>query len=313
MRHPYFSKHVTHFLWDGSEFDRKTAENDRCYDAAFVEDPRLKQYSVTRLRADVTDMDERATYVGYHEGEPGNSHWNALLKSGRNIDLWIHEDQVAELSAEEKLVIVGEGDCLPFYRVGSYHGKKQYAACFQTQVKLNSNWHLFIIASWAFKSLEHMSFSDFRALAYPEESYADLCRRLFGGMVRPKFSTAGGVQEFLCVLRVPHRGSWKSISIGYHPLLVNAFENIEQGVARDWQHGLGHYRLDELLSVEVLRLSVFSNGWQDNSVAHAQWGFGINMMSKLRELELDFDDLRAEEELMNCDSYDRTLNFDRAT
>lgn len=83
--------------------------------------------------------------------------------------------------------------------------------------------------------------------------------------------------------------------------------------SRDWHHSLGHCRLDELLSVEVLRLSVFSNGWQDNSVEHAQWGFGINMMSKLRELELDFDDLRAEEELTDWDSYDRTINFDRAS
>lgn len=231
MRHPYFSKHVTHLLWDGSEFDRETAESDPWYDMAFLEDPCLTQYRVTPLHADVTERDERVTYVRYREGKPGYSEWNALLKSGRSINPRIHEDRVAELSPEEKLDIVDKGYNAQFYMVGRHQGKKQYAACLQTQDTLNSNWHLFRIALWVSKSLEHVSFSNFRALAYPEESYADLCRQLFGDMVRPRFFTAWGVQEFLCHLRVPHRGSWKSISIGHHPFLVNAFDKIEQGLA----------------------------------------------------------------------------------
>ena len=310
IRHPYFSKHVTHLLWDASEFNRETADSDDRYNRAFVEEPHLKTYFVTCHREEVSNRDERVDCIKGHEGEPGNAEWNALLKASRDFAPSIHESHLAGLSQEEELDI--SGDCLKFYRVGRTRGKQQYTACLQTQDTLGRNQRAFVLAIKHFKSLENVSFSDFRTLAYSDESYADLCRRMFGDMVCPNFSGSETVDEFLHSLHSPHRGSWKSVSIGHHPFLGNAFDKIEHGEARKWHHWVGHRRLDEILSAEVLRLSVVSNGWKQNSVAHAQWGFGVNMMSKLRELELNFDDLRAEEAYMDFDSYDRTISFDRA-
>lgn len=130
-------------------------------------------------------------------------------------------------------------------------------------------------------------------------------------MACPKFSVTKDAEESLQTLRNSQRGSWKSISIGHHPFLGNAFDKIHEGQARDWHHWLGHCDFDEILSTEELRLSVVSNGWQENSVVHAQLGFGINMMSKLRELELKFDNMRAEDAFGERESYDRVITFDR--
>jgi hypothetical protein len=310
MRHPYFNKHVTHLLWDASEYDKETAESERCYNTAVLESPQLKRHLVTRFQGTLSNRDERAEYIRDREDCSRVSQWDALLRSGLGIHSPIYESRVAWLSLEKKLDT--SGNILKYYGRGQTLGMKQYADCLRTQETLNSNRPAFRVAITAFKALEHVSFSDFRTLAYSEESYVELCQRLFGDMVCPKFSGSQNTDEFLRSLRCPQRGSWKSISIGHHPFLGNAFDRIRQGEARKWHHSIAHCRLDEILSAEVLRLSVFSDGWQDNSVAHAQWGFGMNMMSKLRELELNFDDMQAEEGLMDFDSYDRTINFDRA-
>ena len=310
IRHPYFRNHVTHFLWDASEFHPRIANDDGEYSRRYVEDPHLKRYRVTRSDMVQSDRDDRIEYVKCHEGDPGNSEWNALIRSHYGFDPPIDEARVAEFSMEEKLDLTG--DMGEFYSIGSYRGKIEYAARLREQEQHASNGHLFRVALMAFKSLAHVSFSDFRALAYPDESYADLCRRLFGDMACPQLSVLGRAEEFLNFLRNPQRGSWKSISIGHHPFLGNAFDKIHEVEARDWNHRLGHCRLDEILSTEELRLSVSRNAWRENSIEHTHWGFGINMMSKLRELELNFDELRAEEALGEFDSYDRTITFDRA-
>lgn len=310
MRHPYFHKHVTHFLWDASEFDTKIATHDGEYSGRYVEDPHLKRYRVTRSDMVQSNRDDRIEYVKCNRRDPGNSQWKALVRSHSGFDPPIDEARVAEFSMEEKLDLSGRmGE---FYSIGSYFGKMNYATRLREQEQHASNGHLFREALMVFESLAHVSFSDFRALAYPDESYADLCQQLFGVMACPNFSVRGRAEEFPSFLRNPQRGSWKSICIGHHPFLGNAFDKIHEGEARDWNHRLGHCRLDEILSTEELRLSVSSNGWHENSIKHMQWGFGINMMSKLRELELNFDDLRAEEALGDRDSYDRAIPFDRA-
>ena len=311
MRHPYFRNHVTHFLWDASEFNSRIAnDDDGEYSRRYVEDPHLKRYRVTRSDMVQSDRDDRIEYVKCHEGDPGNSEWNALIRSHYGFDPPIDEARVAEFSMQEKLDLTG--DMGEFYSIGSYHGKIEYAARLREQEQHASNGHLFRVALMAFKSLAHVSFSDFRALAYPDESYADLCRQLFGDMACPQLSVLGRAEEFLNFLRIPQRGSWKSISIGHHPFLGNAFDKIHEVEARDWHHRLGHCRLDEILSTEELRLSVSRYAWRENSIEHTHWGFGINMMSKLRELELNFDDIRAEKALGDFDSYDRAITFDRA-
>lgn len=192
MRHPYFHKHVTHFLWDASEFDPIIAASAGEYSRAYLDDPHLKRYRVTPSDMVRSNCDDRIKYVKGYKADPENDQWNALLESRSGFDPPIDEARVAGFSNETKLDISGK-----FYSIGSYHGRIQYRAYFLAQQQLNSSGDLFRGALKVFKSLAHVSFSDFRALAYPDESYVDLCRQLFGDMACPKFSVPKGAEEFL--------------------------------------------------------------------------------------------------------------------
>jgi hypothetical protein len=88
--------------------------------------------------------------------------------------------------------------------------------------------------------LRHLEYSDYRSLAMNGESYAQLCRRLFGITVCPNWSWSDdGVEKrfhnFLDDLS--HcRGVWDSLSIGRHPFETN-YHDIED--KRFWSDNSG--------------------------------------------------------------------------
>ncbi|GAB7333694.1 hypothetical protein MBLNU13_g05238t2 [Cladosporium sp. NU13] len=152
MRHPYFHKHVTHFVWDASEFDEETANNDGEYSETYLEDPHLKRYAVTPSHMVRSNRDDRIEYVKCHKEDPGNWERNALLRSRSGFDAPIDEAHVADYSMKKRLGI--SGDTMGFYKIRSYHGKKQYAAYFHTQEQLSNSGSPSVQVAGTFIALE---------------------------------------------------------------------------------------------------------------------------------------------------------------
>jgi hypothetical protein len=151
----------------------------------------------------------------------------------------------------------------------------------------------------SFPLLQHLSFSDFRALAYMEESYVDLCKRLFGDMVLPEFKQSylenrrfRAFSDFLSVMRTPLRGSWKTLSIGHHPFVGNVFDRVEseQEWGQEWGQGVLDRDLNTLPAVEALRLRVTYPSYDEEAESdHAARELEVKVNSSLRELELHHD------------------------
>lgn len=174
------------------------------------------------------------------------------------------------------------------YMVGYYEGWLQYDACLRAQQSIKAGKQSqarFTAAIECLPRLQHVSYSDFRALAYAEESYADLCTRLFGDVVCPK---VGGYRkptcsaEFLTALCEPRRGSWASLTIGNHPFVSNRFDRLQEG--QDWTQYVLEKGVSTLPPVHTLRLRVACG--DDDERGSAVRGLNLRTMSRLRELEL---------------------------
>jgi hypothetical protein len=303
-RHPYFSKHVTHLLWDGSSFDEGLAGADSDYDTVHVFSLHLTTYNILRSGQKAWSQQEKlAQFVAEKKqwarwAGSARSRWDSIRESRPSLCYyhpWIDE---ASLSEDEKHDIDG----FHLYKPGCTLGRKLYVAHFEDQQSMradNLSRRCFAEAIESFPLLQHLSFSDFRALAYVEESYVDLCKRLFSNMVLPEFKQSylehkrsRAFSDFLSVMRTPLRGCWKTLSIGHHPFVGNVFDRVEseQGWGQEWGQGVLDRELDALPAVETLRLRVnYPQYDEEAKFDHAARELDNKMILRLRDLELHHD------------------------
>jgi hypothetical protein len=110
---------------------------------------------------------------------------------------------------------------------------------------------------------------------------------MFGDVVCPNlgsFAKSSYSKDFLKALRQPHRGSWKSLSIGDHPFISNKFDSLQE--AQERTECVLDNDISALPAVDTLRLRVESSGAEGRSSAV---GSPIlrRQTSRLQELELD--------------------------
>jgi hypothetical protein len=225
MNHPYFNKHVTHLIWDASEYYATIVEVGSMYSEIFIGSEHLETYTVSRGGEDLSNMDRRVAKIEDQSTVGGSAamRWNVLQQSGRNIFPPIDKSIVTDLLPSNKFDINKNS----VYMVGCSQGKKRYATHLKAQqiIQAKELTHVwFREALESFPSLQHMTVSDFRTLAYPEETYIALCRRLFGDVICPEFAECHIPEQFFDIYRSPLRGGWRSFSMGHHPFLINTFD-----------------------------------------------------------------------------------------
>jgi hypothetical protein len=150
--------------------------------------------------------------------------------------------------------------------------------------------------------LRHLSYSDYRSLAMNDESYVQLCQRLFGQTVCPSWLwTDDGAKErfhdFLDDLS-RYRGRWDSLSIGRHPFETNHrdSDNLQSRsrIAGQRRQIMSHKTLFERLSeshggkplhlpVRSLRLPML---YGSHRIVNAMGGLSNLVTSSLVELDI---------------------------
>ena len=302
-QHPFFSKHVTHLLWDASCYDERFEHPGR-YGLTHQCSPHLTTYTITSTgEKTVSQSVELDPHFAQRQQMQSIATCGARLRRlicrGGITLRTIDQSLVADLPQNEKCNIYTERFRLPdatrykhsVYMVGYQQGLDEYSVRLRAQQSIRAcqpSHTRFTAAIQHFPRLEHVSYSDFRALAYAEESYAELCKRMFNGVVCPSFRSFEEPNnystKFLNALRQPRRGSWKSLSIGDHPFMSNRFDSWQE--AQERAECMLDKDFSALPAVDTLRVCVASNGAGERRSTVSSPNLG-RRMPRLRVLELD--------------------------
>jgi hypothetical protein len=168
MNHPFFSKYVTHLVWDASHFDRTLAYDLDAYKDAFMDSPgswctpRLEQSwrENRRLLSRLLRYDPREKVSPL----PGDE----FLENDDDSDI----SEMDEYEHGRNLVGFPE-----------YHRRYDIQRTIRER-ELTSRYLRFAVAK--LPQLRHIDYTDFRALSLQGESFQDLCQRLFGESLHPK-------------------------------------------------------------------------------------------------------------------------------
>lgn len=262
MQHPYFSNYVTHLVWDASYYEYALATDYSRYENAFEQSEHLatsrdEAYVITR-QTDAALLKDVQSHVHRHPRIP-----KSLRGTGNMLEYGLtpprDDEQGYSLDSPWRDLSQPE-DVLPRPNIGSsklyrdsadfqdgnhmkgcHLGFADYYRLWENQNKVRGkHWqvdgnlarHYFFEAVRKLPKLRHLVHSDYRALAYNGESYAQLCQRLFNHTVCPTWSHvpeadstadssyADRFQAFLEYLPST-RGTWDSLSIGRHPFETN--------------------------------------------------------------------------------------------
>lgn len=249
LLHPYFSKHVTHLLWDASFYSRLFALQRESYEEEFAVESHtrdLRDPAVRFIRqADELLEDQlRRSATKAPRMSPQTSDDNHLLDYTASAPVVeesrsgvSQESQMSPAQQSVKHYTQLEG---PMLRGSDssyfdYHRRwlNQEHICTKRvdparvdskhlDVDGNLARHFFIRAIDELPLLSHFSYGDFRSLAFEGESYKQLCERLFGRTVTPSLDffhspyNDPALPQILTDL-VERRRSWLTLSIGRHP------------------------------------------------------------------------------------------------
>lgn len=299
LRHPYFRQHVRTLIWDASVYEREIATSYPLYRSIFHDSPHLTKYAIVSHTDDASTPHasrftrrevESAITSGGMRGD-GELPLDFLLKHE------MRDRTHPSPRIPESLVVDRPRDCDTLengdkmYYEGCHKGFEDYVRGWRRQealiVKGGDKRQPFLAATKAFPRLQHVAFSDYRALRLAGESYVQLCTRLFGNTVCPQPPEFKGlneaVRDFLETLKAAnHGGPWKSVSICRHPFETHAFDQVSH------RQALAHAtHLDLQLAfqqaVEVLRLPLVYGAGVGEPPRRALDNFHS---SKLLELEL---------------------------
>lgn len=207
LQHPYFSQHVTHLLWDASLYDSELATTWDYYRGAFqlaihtsvYKDPAFSQLRETD---DATEYELRGV--------------ERTASSSVSDDF--EDDYVDDLS---RGLHISFSNYFRRWRNQEKIYPNSYTLDEEKTEETNLARHYFFRAIRELPQLHHISYGDYRALAYEGEGYAELCRRLFGNMVCPSLNYLKSYNQthlktFLKDL-AEHHPTWRSLSIGRQP------------------------------------------------------------------------------------------------
>jgi hypothetical protein len=218
MLHPYFSRYVTHLVWDASYYTESLATDYNAYEHAFEQSEhtasaRDEAYIKTRAH-DIEMLEEVQGHVPMHPRIPAS-----LRGTGRLLEHGVGpptEDEHGmpldspwgDRSQPEDVLSMPDIRSSKFYRDSAdfqdgnhmracHIGFSDYYRRWENQKKIRGElWrngvdqarNYLFQAIRRFPNLRHLAHSDYRALAYNGESYVHLCQRLFGHTVCPSWS-----------------------------------------------------------------------------------------------------------------------------
>lgn len=227
--HPYFSRHVTGLIYDVSYFDPASAQIYDNYvdDCESIEDSGVRRFlDEDWLRRARAESDFYASCID-NRGEPSAEAAAAFFQ---RLESPLSENQAHALidEASKDAILATQGETaniadrmgarqsFPIYkRYYFVHQSLQTAGKFEQIVRRSIS---------KLPKLRHVHFTDYRELARPDESYMDLCTRLFGNVREPErwnnLEHGGEVTEEILeawkiIMKV--KGEIRSISLGPHP------------------------------------------------------------------------------------------------
>lgn len=209
MDHSYFSRHVTIMIWDASYYDKSCATDYAVYCRALEDADHLDSSRDTDDPLDPQSDMMLLTELQKPKPAVTSTHNHDLL------EYTLDSEDLSDMNGchygfvdyyrgwKNQHLIRGDGT-FPKSRIGNDLGREY-----------------FLEAVKKLPNLCHLSYSDYRALAYDDQSYTKLCQRLFGETVCPYWSLENhdAPQRFQCFLQdlaVCDR-SWDFLSIGRHP------------------------------------------------------------------------------------------------
>lgn len=247
LDHRYFSKHVTHMVWDASKYETRVAEDwneyvERCgksprsfsdadWTTARTRDaemfrvfenigrPTVGAYGTDHANGDTTNAfhnapeadaesagavdDDQASSTGVTSASLSQDDSESSSDSeGDSATMFEDEDSNSDDDSDsdsddnpwagEVDNILDEEEMLNYqnrvYSLGCHRGLPDYYRLWDNYRRIKATMmHVTILAEAIKKlpKLRHFSFTDYRGLARPGESYDTLCRRLFGNTLEP--------------------------------------------------------------------------------------------------------------------------------
>lgn len=316
LSHPYFSKKVTHLLWDASFYEEALAtdthEYESNYNIAF--DHFLKDPAYCQNREDDSALEAQLRYVGpmqtnestrlrgsrslLESNDPADDvleHNRSMMRdwqaAQRHPD-WLLNDNRAIGAVPYKItdpmdiievsLMRGWHLTFPEYfrrwrnQESIYSARREMNGSGTERMYTGQNLarHYFLKALAELPLLKHVSYGDWRGLAFEDETIDQLGRRLFGFTLPPSLADMCDLQEsvfrFLDGLTESGR-TWLSVSIGRHPFercfmdgtgtldtLDRATSSVMTMGSEELCNGGLNARLDKLL-VQSLRLPLIFN------------------------------------------------------
>ena len=253
--HPYFSKHVTHLIWDASYYESGIATDFHLYEDAFERSEHLAssrdEAYIKARQSDALLLKTVESYIPRNPRIPislrGSGH---LLEYGTEPPTDDEQgfplnSRWRDRSQPEDILSMPDIRSSRFYRdsadfqdgnhmAGCHIGFADYYRCWENQNKIRGQaWetdgnrarYLFFEAFRRLPQLRNIAHTDYRALAYNGESLAHLCQRLFGHTVCPTWSNIDSVSEDL--------EADEDRSQGYHRRFQTFLEDISRA-GRAW-------------------------------------------------------------------------------
>jgi hypothetical protein len=169
MDHKFIRKHVTHAVWDVSQFQESLAYDPRLYKKAWAHSP--GSWSTPELlrswREDRVSLAEMLRYEPREE--PGPLPGDDCLEWADDVS-----EFADEVDYEHARNVVGFSD---------YHHRCNIQRCIHDR-KLT--WRSLLFATNRLPNLRHIEYTYLRALSLQGESYQALCQRLFPQTLHPK-------------------------------------------------------------------------------------------------------------------------------
>jgi hypothetical protein len=333
MLHPYFSKYVTHLTWDSSHYELSISEDYSAYEHAFENSEHLftsKDAAYVKAReADAVSLRElrscgpRAPRIPRTLRNTGDLLEYGVPAPTEDEEGFKFTDRFRGFLKPENVASMPDISGSSLYRnsydfrdgthmKGCHLGFPAYRRRWENQHSIRGGEHgydgsnlgrqYFLEAVWRLPKLRHLSYSDYRALAMNDESYVQLCQRMFGQTVCPSWlwTDDGAKERFHEFLDDLSRcsGRWDSLSIGRHPFETNCrdLDNIQShsGTAGQRLPIMTHKTMFEKLSesrqgkplhlpVRTLRLPLLRG---DGKIVHAMGGLSNLVTSALVELDI---------------------------
>lgn len=267
LLHPYFRVHVTHLLWDGSFYEEILAhgfdnyvsavnkaehDTDHRYDA-FCRSTRNDNMLEAQLRRDRSralsipaTLCSGGSLLNY--GVPVPAAEERVGSMSQQPQEFPSEEDIPELARHETAIKMDCYSTFPNYvrgwwnqmDVASSEAKSWQVTSGEQGVDGDLCQHYFLRAIDELPKLKHISYGDYRSLAYEGESYTELVNRLFGQTLPPTCDNAyitdddvesSCLKDFLKEL-AKRRRVWHSLSIGRHPFersLVDRATRLDYG------------------------------------------------------------------------------------